>query len=113
MKAAWILALILAVTTLAAGKEPISVTVIVEAEADDAGSEYVEVKMEVQHKHESLQIALSEVFKINKQVENLVMDYCTRGGGKSKCKEAVEISNYEIEAKYQQIKKEDTFVGTE
>lgn len=99
------------VLATASAKDPVTVTVLVEAEADDAGSEYVEISMEVQNQHESLSVALSQVTKTSEQIEALVLGYCERGGGKSKCKEAVEISNYEIEPKYQQIKREDTFVG--
>lgn len=40
-------------------KEPVTVSVLVEAEEDDEGAEYVEIEMEIQRKSESLTTALS------------------------------------------------------
>lgn len=111
MRANWVVLSVLMLLAAALAKDPVTVTVLVEAEADDEGSEYVEIEMEIQHQDPSLAIALSEASRTSNQTEKLVKNYCERNGGKSKCKEAVEISNYEIEAKYQQIKREETFVG--
>lgn len=67
--------------------------------------------MEIQRKSESLTTALSEAAKVVHAVSTAVITYCENNGGKSKCKNAIDVSNYEIETKYQMIKREETFQG--
>jgi 3-deoxy-D-manno-octulosonate 8-phosphate phosphatase KdsC-like HAD superfamily phosphatase len=63
--------------------------------------------MDVQKQDESLTVALSEATKVIKNIAAAVTAYCEANGGKGKCKNVVDVSSYEIEAKYQTVKRED------
>lgn len=60
----------------------------------------------------SLTVALSEASKVVQNIVTAATGFCERNGGKGKCKSVVDVSSYEIEAKYQTIKRVDSFQGS-
>lgn len=52
--------------------------------------------MDVQKQDESLTFALLEASKVVTKIAAAVTGYCERNGGKGKCKNAVDVSSYEI-----------------
>lgn len=112
--------LLLFVGVSAQGDEPTTLTYFVDYE-EEQDEDFIEAQVLIQSQSPLLATALNDAKKAAAEVQTLATDDCKKNQkkGKGDCKQAVDvfvfstqIGSYEIEPKYQQVRKQNVFTGT-
>lgn len=112
--------LLLFVGVSAQGDEPTTLTYFVDYE-EEQDEDFIEAQVLIQSQSPLLATALNDAKKAAAEVQALATEDCKKNQkkGKGDCKQAVDvfvfstqIGSYEIEPKYQQVRKQNVFTGT-
>ena len=102
------LTLLLSLVFLCACKEPVRVSLLVEAEEDD-GEDFLEIKLIITQQDQSLAKAITSSNNLAEEIKKAARTYCAVDLKNKGCDDITEISHPEIESKYQVVRKESTF----
>ncbi len=112
--------LLLFMEVSAQGDEPTTLTYFVDYE-EEQDEDFIEAQVLIQSQSPLLATALNDAKKAAAEVQALATEDCKKNQkkGKGDCKQAVDvfvfstqIGSYEIEPKYQQVRKQNVFTGT-
>lgn len=112
MKNSILFVFILALSLFLQPSQATILTYIVEREIDQE-DQYVELTLKVQADGRSLAENIQSAASVIERIKNVVTSDCEMAAPKKsqakKCKELIEVSNYEVEPKYHMVRKIPTF----